>query len=82
MQTRAQSLFEIFLNLITGYVVGVLIQVIMFPFYGMHLSLGQNLTLGLIFTASSVIRGYAWRRYWNKKHWQRYLEEHHHGNDH
>lgn len=37
-------------------------QIVVFPWFGMHASLGENLALGGVFTALSLIRGYALRR--------------------
>ena len=34
----------------------------MFPWFGLHPSLGENLALGGVFTAISLMRGYALRR--------------------
>jgi hypothetical protein len=45
-----------------GYGVAVVIQILIFPIFGLHTTLAQNLKLGLIFTIVSIGRSYALRR--------------------
>ena len=71
MQTKTQSLIEAFLNTLSGYLISVLVQVLLFPAYGVHLSLGDNMQLVAIFTAVSIVRSYFWRRYYNHRHSKR-----------
>jgi hypothetical protein len=59
------SLLEAVTNIVVGYGLAVLTQIIVFPFFGLHASLGENLALGGIFTVLSLIRGYALRRLFN-----------------
>jgi len=40
----------------------VVTQIVVFPWFGLHPSLGENLVLGGVLTAISLIRGYALRR--------------------
>jgi hypothetical protein len=37
-------------------------QLLVFPLFGLATTLGQNLTIGLIFTLVSLVRSYALRR--------------------
>ena len=62
MQSRRLSLIEAITNVVVGYVLAVATQIVVFPWFGIHPSLGENLALGLVFTATSLIRGYALRR--------------------
>lgn len=66
MQTRRSSLVEAFLNTMSGYVLSVFVQIHLFPLYGIHLSLGDNLGIVAIFTAISIVRSYLWRRIFNR----------------
>lgn len=68
MQTRLQSLIEAFLNTLTGYLISVLAQLVIFPWYGIHLSLGQNMQIVALFTVISIVRSYFWRRLFNHLH--------------
>ena len=61
-QSRRLSLVEAFTNVAVGYVLAVGTQMVVFPWIGLDASLGDNLTLGLIFTAVSLIRSYTLRR--------------------
>lgn len=68
MQTRWQSMVEAFLNTLTGYIISVVAQVLIFPHYGIHLGLGENMQIVAIFTAISIVRSYFWRRFFNRRH--------------
>jgi hypothetical protein len=61
-QSRRMSLIEAVTNVAVGYMLAVVTQVMVFPWFGLHPSLGENLALGGIFTAISLVRGYALRR--------------------
>jgi hypothetical protein len=61
-QSRSASLLEAVVNVVAGYALAVLVQLLVFPVFGMHPTLVQNLKIGLIFTAVSLLRGYAIRR--------------------
>ena len=62
MQSRLMSLVESVANVSVGVGLALLIQVIAFPLFGVHMSISQNLVLGGLFTLVSVIRSYALRR--------------------
>ena len=49
-------------NVALGYVLAVVTQVVVFPWFDLTPSLCENLALGLVFTVISLIRGYALRR--------------------
>ena len=61
-QSRAMSLVEAVANVVLGYGVAVITQILIFPIFGLHTTLAQNLKLGLIFTVVSIGRSYALRR--------------------
>ena len=61
-QSRRMSLFEAVTNVTVGYVLAVATQVVVFPWFGLHASLGDNLGIGAVFTSISLLRGYALRR--------------------
>lgn len=65
MQSRAMSLVEAVANVIVGYGVAVLTQMMVFPSFGFRASLNQNLEIGLIFTVVSLVRSYSLRRIFN-----------------
>ncbi|WP_373504085.1 hypothetical protein [Aestuariivirga sp.] len=61
-QSRLMSLAEAVANVIVGYTVAVVTQILIFPIFGLHATLAQNLKLGLVFTVVSIGRSYALRR--------------------
>ncbi|MFP7572343.1 hypothetical protein [Marivita sp. S2033] len=61
-QSRAMSLVESVANVIVGYGVAVATQILVFPIFGLHTTLAQNLTMGAIFTIVSIGRSFALRR--------------------
>lgn len=67
MQTRVMSLVESVANIVVGYCVAVITQLLVFPLFGLAASLGDNLVIGLIFTIVSLARSYALRRLFNAR---------------
>ena len=61
-QSRLMSLVEAFTNVIVGYGVAVVTQILIFPIFGLHTTLAQNLQMGLLFTGVSIIRSFLLRR--------------------
>jgi hypothetical protein len=69
MQSRKHSIFEQFCNVGSGFVVSLIYWnlAIIPQIEGQELSLGLNTWITLQFTVISVIRGYVWRRYFNRR---------------
>ena len=61
-QSRTMSLVEAVTNVLVGYWVAVATQMLVFPLFGMNATLQENLAIGLIFTAVSLVRSYLLRR--------------------
>ncbi len=61
-QSRGMSLIEAVTNVAVGYVLAVATQIIVFPWFGLHPSIGQSLALGGVFIGISLLRSYALRR--------------------
>ena len=61
-QSRAMSLLEAVANVIVGYGVAVVTQILIFPIFGLHTTLAQNLKMGAVFTVVSIARSYLLRR--------------------
>lgn len=66
-QSKMESLIETLANTAIGYLVALGSQLLIFPMFDIHVSLSQNLLIGLWFTAISIARGYVLRRYFNAK---------------
>lgn len=67
-QSRAMSAVESVANVAIGYGVAVASQIAIFPLFGVHLPLSDNLAIGGYFTAISLVRSYAVRRLFNRLH--------------
>ena len=65
MQSRWLSFVEAITNIVVGYALAVLTQIIVFPLFGLQASLGENLLIGGLFTGISLIRSYILRRVFN-----------------
>ena len=61
-QSRFMSLVEAIANVAIGYGVAVVTQILIFPVFGLHTTLVQNLKMGGIFTIVSLARSFALRR--------------------
>jgi hypothetical protein len=61
-QSRLMSLVEAVANVVVGYGVAVITQILIFPVFGLHTTLAQNLKMGAIFTVVSIARSFALRR--------------------
>jgi hypothetical protein len=56
------SLLESVANVVVGYGVAVIAQIVVFPLFGLEVTLSQNLQIGLVFTGVSLVRSYLLRR--------------------
>lgn len=63
IQSKRNSLLEAITNTAIGYGINLFGQMIIFPIFGLHASLKQNVGIGLAFTGVSVARQYIIRRW-------------------
>jgi hypothetical protein len=56
------SLVESIANVLVGYGVAVATQIVVFPWFGLQVPVGDTLLIGVIFTGVSIARSYALRR--------------------
>ena len=61
-QSRLMSFVEAMSNVLVGYGLGVGIQIVVFPVFGLAVTFRQNLAIGLVFTVVSIVRSYSLRR--------------------
>ncbi|WP_299912147.1 hypothetical protein [uncultured Paracoccus sp.] len=61
-QSRLMSLVESITNVVVGYGVAVVTQILIFPVFGLHTTLAENLKMGAVFTVVSIARSFALRR--------------------
>jgi len=67
-QSKKHSVFESIVNTIIGLVSSYVVQLIVFPLYGIKISHSTNLQITLIFFIISFTRSYLIRRAFNKLH--------------
>ena len=61
-QSRLMSFIEATANVAVGYGVAVVAQILIFPVFGLHTTLAQNLQMGALFMVVSIARSFALRR--------------------
>ena len=61
-QSRRMSFVESLINVSLGYGVALVAQILVFPLFGLAVSITDNLLIGAIFTIISICRSYALRR--------------------
>lgn len=61
-QSRAMSLVEALANVVVGYGIAVVTQVLVFPLFELAVTLTENMVIGVIFTAVSIARSFTLRR--------------------
>lgn len=67
-QSRKASLAEAVTNVLLGYGIAVASQSIIFPLFGIHVSLQESMAIALAFTGVSIVRSYVLRRVFNQLH--------------
>jgi hypothetical protein len=65
MQSRRSSFIEAAMNTAIGYVISFIGQLLIYPAFGAHFSLLDNVYIGLLFMVLSLGRSYVIRRYFN-----------------
>ena len=61
-QSRTMSLVESVANIGVGYGIAVVVQVVVFPLFGIEIGLGEHPAIGALFTIVSVVRSFMLRR--------------------
>lgn len=61
-QSRLMSLLEAITNVAIGYILAIITQIVVFPWFGLEATLGEHLAIGSVFVAVSLARGYLLRR--------------------
>ncbi|WP_282057566.1 DUF7220 family protein [Lentibacter algarum] len=61
-QSQFMSLLEAATNVFVGYLLAIVTQIIVFPWFGIIATLHVHLTIGLLFVGVSLVRGYLLRR--------------------
>lgn len=67
-QSKRHSFLESLFNVAVGYGIALLSQILVFPLFGIHIPLHDNIIIGIIFTVISICRSYLLRRLFNWYH--------------
>ena len=65
-QPRIYSLIESVANVAIGFGVALATQIVVFPIFGLHATIGDQLGIAAIFTVVSIARSYMVRRLFNR----------------
>lgn len=65
-QSRRMSMVEAATNVVVGYALAIVTQIVVFPWFGLEAGLQEHLTIGLAFVGVSLLRGYVLRRLFEK----------------
>ena len=66
MQSKRNSALEAATNVLIGYLVSVLANVLILPLFDYNVTIGDSFAIGLAFTAVSLARSYVLRRLFNR----------------
>lgn len=73
-QPKVWSFIESIGNILIGYWVALISQLIIFPLVGIHIPFFDNLVIGFWMTLVSIVRSYFLRRFFNWLHVQGFYE--------
>jgi hypothetical protein len=66
-QTKLGSFYEACINVVIGFVINFIANLVILPLFGFHITLVDNFYIGLLYTIVSVARSYVVRRWFNRK---------------
>lgn len=65
-QSKKNSLFEAFTNVLIGYLVAVIANLLILPLFGYNVTVADSFSIGVAFTLVSLGRSYVIRRIFNQ----------------
>ena len=66
MQSKRMSIIEVLTNIGCGYIISVIANLLVLPLFGLNVTLGDSISIGIIFTVISIVRSYIFRRIFNR----------------
>lgn len=66
-QSRLSSFIEALFNVAIGFAINFVANMLILPLIGFHISVSQNLFIGVLYTIISVARQYVIRRWFNAR---------------
>lgn len=64
-QSKSASAVESTVNIVVGFFVAVVANVVVLPCFGVHVALQASIGIAVVFTAISFVRAYVLRRFFN-----------------
>ena len=61
-----KSFIESFIDVGSGFILAILIQLYIFPFFGLYPTIMDSMGIALIFTVVSITRSWLWRMVFKK----------------
>ena len=62
----SRDIIETFIDVGSGLILAILIQLYIFPFFGLYPTIFDSIGIALIFTVVSMIRSAIWRNFFRK----------------
>ena len=66
VKERMRSLIESFIDVGSGFILAIIIQLLIFPLFDLHPSILDSMGIALIFTVVSITRSWIWRLVFTK----------------
>ena len=66
-QSRLSSAIEAVANVVIGFAINFVANMVILPLVGFHITASQNLFIGVLYTAVSLTRSYMIRRWFNAR---------------
>jgi hypothetical protein len=63
---KLRCFIESFIDVGSGLILAILIQLYIFPFFGLYPTIWDSLHIALIFTVVSIIRSAIWRNFFRR----------------
>jgi len=63
---KLRCFIESFIDVGSGLILAILIQLYIFPFFGLYPTIWDSLHIALIFTAVSIVRSSIWRHFFRR----------------
>ena len=64
---KLNSLVESIIDVGSGFLLAVAIQIFIFPFFDLYPSILDSIGIALIFTVISMLRSWVWRSYFRRQ---------------
>jgi len=70
MVPHRRHFLETLADIGSGYVIAVVLQILVFPLFGIETSYFNMFVIGAIFMSVSMVRGWLWRRFFHLRYYK------------